>query len=55
MQIPEGLVFPGSVKNCAEKIFLTTNGLVVAKYSSINRRLYQEIGIINLNKIKNWN
>ena len=26
-----------------------------AKYGLINRKLYQTIGIINLNEIKNWN
>ena len=26
-----------------------------AKYGLINRKLYQAIGIINLNEIKNWN
>ena len=43
------------MKNDTEKIFLTTNGLVDAKYNLIDRILYQVIGIINLNKIKNWN
>ena len=41
-------------KNNAEKIFLTTNSLVDAKYTWINRLLYQVIGVINLNEIKNW-
>ena len=26
-----------------------------AKYSLINEKLYQTIGVINLNEIKNWN
>ena len=30
-------------------------GLVDAKYSLINEKLYQTIGVINLNEIKNWN
>ena len=51
----EGSLFSSSMKNDTEKIFLTTNGLVDAKYNLIDRILYQVIGIINLNKIKNWN
>ena len=38
-----------------EKIFLTIGGLMDAQYGFINGKLYQTIGIINLNKIKNWN
>ena len=38
-----------------KKIFLTVGGLMDAKCSLINRKLYQTIGIINLNEIKNWN
>ena len=36
-----------------KKISLTTNGLIDAKYDLINGKLYQTIGAINLNKIKN--
>ena len=36
-------------------MFLTTNGLVDAKYSLINEILYQVIGVMNLNKITKWN
>ena len=31
-----------------------TTGIHNAKYSLVNRILYQVIGVINLNKIKNW-
>ena len=51
----EGLLFSSSIKNDAEKIFLTTNGLFNAKYSLINGISYQVIGAINLNEISNWN
>ena len=44
-----------AIKNETEKIFVTTNGLIDAKYGLINGKLYQTIGIINLNEIKNWN
>ena len=39
----------------AQKIFVTAGGLIDGKYSLINRKLYQTIGIINLNEINNWN
>ena len=51
----EGLLFSSAIKNETEKIFVTTNGLIDAKYGLINGKLYQTIGIINLNEIKNWN
>ena len=41
--MPEGLLFSSSIKNNAEKIFLTTNSLIDAKYSLKNRTLYQVI------------
>ena len=41
-------------KTCL-KIFLTTSGLVDAKYSLINGILYQVIGVMNLSEIKKWN
>ena len=51
----EGLHYSSAIKNEMEKIFLTVGGLMDAKYSLINRKLYQTIAIINLNVIKNWN
>ena len=51
----EGLLFLRAIKNETEKIFVTVGGLMDAKYSLINEKLYQTIGIINFNKIKNWN
>ena len=53
--IPEGLLFSSAIKNDTEKIFVTTSRLIDAKYGLINGKLYQTIGVINLNKIKNWN
>ena len=50
----EGLLFLSAIKNETEKVFVTVGGLMDAKYSLINRKLYQKIGIINLNEIKNW-
>ena len=51
----KGLLFSSAVKNDTEKIFVTTGGLIDAKCGLINGKLYQTIGVINLNKIKNWN
>ena len=51
----EGLLFSSGIKNETEKIFVTSNGVIDAKYDLINGKLYQTIGVINLNKIKNWN
>ena len=36
-----------------QKIFVTVGGLMDAKYGLINRKLYQTIGVTNLNEIKN--
>ena len=38
-----------------QKIFVTVGGLMDAKYCIINGKIYKKIGVINLNKIKNWN
>ena len=51
----EGLHFSSAIKNDTEKIFVTSSRLIDAKYSLLNRKLYQTISIINLNEIKNWN
>ena len=49
----EGLLFSSAIKNETEKIFVTVGGLMDAKYGLINRKLYQTIGVTNLNEIKN--
>ena len=51
----KGYFFQVLLKIKQEKIFVTTNGLIDSKYGLINGKLYQTIGVINLNKIKNWN
>lgn len=50
----EGLLFSRSMKFSAENLILTTSSLVDAKHSLINGTLYQVIGVIKLNEIKNW-
>ena len=51
----EGFLFLSAIKSKTEKILVTFGGLMDAKYGRINRKLYQKIGVINLNEIKNWN
>ena len=50
----EGLLFSSTIKNETKKIFVTVGGLMDAKYSLINGKLYQTISVINLNEIRNW-
>ena len=51
----EGLCFLSAIKNKMGKIFVTVVGFMDAKYSLINGKLYQAIGVINFNDIENWN
>ena len=44
--------FLSAIKNETDKMFATVGGLMDAKYGLINRKLYQTIGVINLNEIK---
>ena len=50
----EGLLFSSSVQNDTEKIFITTAGLLDAKFSLIHGKIHQAIGVINLNEIDDW-
>ena len=50
----EGLLFSSSIQNETETFFLKTTGLLNAKYSWLNWKIYQSISIINLNEINNW-
>ena len=49
-----GLLFSSAIKNDTEKIFIVVGGLVDAKYSIINGKIYQTIGVINASEIENW-
>ena len=51
----KGCFFLRAIKTETEKIFVTVGGFMDAKYNLINKKLYQTIGVINLNEIKNWN
>ena len=51
----EGILFSIAIKSDTEKIFVTMGRLIDAKSSFINGKLYQTIGLINLNEIEKWN
>ena len=51
---PLGILFPTSVKNDTEQIFLTCRELNDVKKSLINSKIYGLLGIIDLTKINNW-
>ena len=48
------MLFPASVKNDIEKIFVTCKELNDVKKSLLNGKIYGLVGIINLQKINNW-
>ena len=50
---PFSLLFPASVKNNTEQIFITCRELNDAKKSLINSKIYGLLGIIDFNKINN--
>ena len=47
-------LFPASVKNNTEQIFVTCRELNDIKKILINSKIYWLLGIIDLNKINNW-
>ena len=49
-----GILFPSSVTNDTIQIFVTCRELNNAKTALINGKIYNILGIINLNKINNW-
>ena len=49
--IPIGILFPASVKNNTEQIFITCRKLNNIKKSLINSKIYNLIGIIDLKKL----
>ena len=51
---PLRLLFPASIKNNTEKIFLTCRELNDVKKSLIKSKIYGLLGIIDLKKINNW-
>ena len=51
---PLGILFPASVKNDTEQIFITGRELNNVKKSLINSEIYGQIGITDLKKINDW-
>ena len=49
-----GLLFPFSVTNNSEQIFITSRELNDAKRSLINGKFYDLLGIIELNRVSSW-
>ena len=49
-----GILFPSSVTNDTKQIFVTCRELNNVKTALINGKIYNILGIINLNKINNW-
>ena len=51
---PLGILFPASVKNDTEQIFITCRELNNVKKALINSKIYGLIGITDLKKINDW-
>ena len=51
---PIGILFPSSVTNSTEQIFIPCRALNDSKLVPLNGKIYNILGIINLNKINNW-
>ena len=51
---PLGLLFPASIKNDTNHIFITTNNISGVKKSILNYKIYNILADINLNKIDKW-
>ena len=47
-------MFPSPIKNDTKQIFVTCRELINAKAALINGKIVNLLGIINLNKINNW-
>ena len=53
--IANSLLFSSSIKEDTKVIFITTNGLNDVKDILINGKLFQEVGVIYISEIENWN
>ena len=51
---PIGLLFPASIKNDTQQIFVTCRQLNGVKKAILNGRIYELMAIIDLNKINSW-
>ena len=51
---PLGIIFPASIKNDTEQVFIICIKLNKVKKALISSKIYDLIGVIDLIKIKNW-
>ena len=51
---PLGLLFPASIKDDAEQIFVTCKQLNGVKKSILNDKVYNLLTIIDINKTNSW-
>ena len=51
---PLGLLFPASIKNNTDQIFITVNNLSGVKKGILNYKIYNLLAAIDLHKINNW-
>ena len=51
---PLGILFPESIKNETEQIFITCKKLNKVKKALNNSKIYDLVGIIDLKKTNNW-
>ena len=51
---PLEILFPASIKNDTEQVFITGRKLNKVKKAQINSKIYDLIGIIDLKKVNNW-
>ena len=51
---PLGLLFPATVTNDTNQIFITAKELSGVKKSFLNNKVYDLLAVIDLNKITNW-
>ena len=52
---PLGILFPASVTNDTSQIFVLGKKLSGVKKSILNKKLFDILAVIDLNKINNWN
>ena len=52
---PLGLLFPATVTNDTQQIFITARELNGVKTSILNKKAFDLLAVIDLNKIDNWN
>ena len=50
-----GLLFPATIKNDTEQVFILAKNLNGVKKCILNYKTFDIIGVIDLNKIPNWN